>query len=54
MLRVDRPEETVTDLATRGFTVDYRPGLVRVSPHFFNTVGDIDRFMDALAEIQRS
>jgi selenocysteine lyase/cysteine desulfurase len=54
MLRVDRPEETVTDLATRGFTVDYRPGLVRVSPHFFNTLGDIDRFMDALAEIQRS
>lgn len=54
MLRVDRPEETVADLATRGFTVDYRPGLVRVSPHFFNTLGDIDRFMDALAATQRS
>ena len=54
MLQVSRPQETVADLAARGFTVDYRPGLVRVSPHFYNTVDDVDRFMDALAEIQQS
>lgn len=51
-LSVDRPQETVAELAERGFTVDYRPGLVRVSPHFYNTAGDVDRFMDALATIQ--
>ncbi len=54
MLRVDQPQETVADLAARGFTIDYRPGLVRVSPHFYNTLDDVDRFMDALAEIQKA
>jgi selenocysteine lyase/cysteine desulfurase len=52
MLRVAQPQETVNELAERGFTVDYRPGLVRVSPHFYNTMDDIDRFMDALDEVQ--
>jgi selenocysteine lyase/cysteine desulfurase len=54
MLQVGNPQETVNELAERGFTVDYRPGLVRVSPHFFNTMDDIDSFMDALDDIQRS
>lgn len=53
MLRVAQPQETVNELAERGFTVDYRPGLVRVSPHFYNTMEDIDRFMDALDEVQK-
>lgn len=53
MLRVRQPQETVVALGERGFTVDYRPGLVRVSPHFYNTEDDVDRFMDALAAIQR-
>jgi selenocysteine lyase/cysteine desulfurase len=52
MLEVRQPQETVAELQKRGFTVDYRPGLVRVSPHFYNTVDDLDRFMDALAEVQ--
>jgi kynureninase len=52
MLEVRQPQETVAELQKRGFTVDYRPGLVRVSPHFYNTVDDVDRFMDALAEVQ--
>lgn len=52
MLRLKHPQDTVAALAQRAFTVDYRPGLLRVSPHFFNTVEDIDRFMDAVAEIQ--
>jgi selenocysteine lyase/cysteine desulfurase len=54
MLRVKQPQETVAELAQKGFTVDYRPGLVRVSPHFFNTEEDVDRLMDALAEVQRT
>jgi kynureninase len=54
MLRVRRPEETVADLSVHGFTVDYRPGLVRVSPHFYNTTADVDQFMNALAVIQQN
>lgn len=53
VLRLADPEDTVSELARRGFTVDYRPGLVRVSPHFFNTVTDVDRLMDEIAAIQQ-
>jgi selenocysteine lyase/cysteine desulfurase len=53
MLDVRRPQETVEALAERGFTIDYRPGLIRVSPHFYNTIDDVDRLMDALFEIQQ-
>lgn len=53
MLDVRNPQETVNALADRNFTVDYRPGLVRFSPHFYNTVDDVDGAMDALEEIQR-
>jgi selenocysteine lyase/cysteine desulfurase len=53
MLRLKEPEETVARLAERHFTVDYRPGLVRISPHFYNTMDDVDGIMDAIAEIQR-
>lgn len=52
MLRVQQPQETVAALGRRGFTVDYRPGLVRVSPHFYNTEDDVERLMDALEAIQ--
>jgi selenocysteine lyase/cysteine desulfurase len=52
MLEVAQPQETVAQLMERGFTVDYRPGLVRVSPHFYNTRDDVDRFMDALDDVQ--
>jgi len=53
MLRLPHPQETVNELARRGFTVDYRPGLVRISPHFFNTLDDVDRVMDEIATIQQ-
>jgi selenocysteine lyase/cysteine desulfurase len=52
MLRLNKPEETVDALAARGFTVDFRPGLLRVSPHFYNTSADIDQLMDAIDAIQ--
>lgn len=54
MLEVARPQDTVAALMEGGFTVDYRPGLVRVSPHFYNTLDDVDRFMDALDDVQRA
>lgn len=53
MLEVSSPQQTVSELAARRITVDYRPGLVRISPHFYNTVEDIEQLMEALADIQR-
>lgn len=53
MLELSNPQQTVADLADRRFTVDYRPGLVRISPHFYNTTEDIDRLMETLVEIQQ-
>jgi kynureninase len=52
MLRLKEPQETVNELAERGFTVDYRPGLLRVSPHFYNTMSDVDSLMDEIDAIQ--
>jgi selenocysteine lyase/cysteine desulfurase len=52
MLRLNQPQETVNELAERGFTVDYRPGLLRVSPHFYNTLADVDSLMDEIDAIQ--
>lgn len=52
MLKLKDPQETVAELGRRRFTVDYRPGLLRVSPHFYNTLHDVDTFMDALAITQ--
>lgn len=53
MLVLSEPQQTVATLADRGFTVDYRPGLVRVSPHFYNTLEDVDRLMDEIVRIQQ-
>ena len=53
MLQVKQPQEAVAQLASQGFTVDYRPGLLRVSPHFFNTLDDVHAFMDALDATQK-
>ena len=39
-------------LKARDFIVDYRPAVgVRVSPHFYNTVEEIDRIMAEMASI---
>ncbi|MBI3400149.1 MAG: aminotransferase class V-fold PLP-dependent enzyme [Acidobacteria bacterium] len=39
-------------LKARDFLVDYRPGVgIRISPHFYNTMDEIDRTMATLAEI---
>jgi len=41
-------------LKARDFVVDYRPGVgIRVSPHFYNTVDEIDRLMAEMASIVR-
>jgi selenocysteine lyase/cysteine desulfurase len=38
----------VAHLAGNGIIVDHRPGHVRVSPHFYNTEDEIDRFLESL------
>jgi kynureninase len=41
-------------LKARDFLVDYRPGVgIRVSPHFYNTLGEVDRLVDETVRIVR-
>lgn len=47
----DHPARAVAELATRGIIVDHRPGVVRVSPHFYNTEGEVDDCVAALIEV---
>ena len=44
-------EKVCHALLERDVCTDYRGDGVRVSPHFFNTEGDVDRLYAALAEI---
>ncbi|WIG57621.1 MAG: Cysteine desulfurase [Ktedonobacterales bacterium] len=53
MLGLDRPDELVKALSERGIVVDYRPGLLRISPHFYNTVEENQIIVDALDELLR-
>lgn len=47
--RVRDPEALVARLHAKGVRVEAREGLVRVSPFFYNTEGEIDRFCEILA-----
>lgn len=51
MLEFERPEEIVEDLLKRDIIVDKRPGLVRVSPYFYNTIEENEMVINAIAEI---
>ena len=44
-------EKVCHALLERDVCTDYRGDGIRVSPHFFNTEGDIDRLFDALREV---
>jgi len=50
MVRHDDPAGAVGRLADRGIIVDHRPGFVRVSPHFYNTLEEVEAFVAGLAE----
>ena len=50
-LRMTDPARAVRHLAERSIITDYRPGLLRVSPFFYNTAADVDAFFAALAEL---
>jgi selenocysteine lyase/cysteine desulfurase len=45
---VPDPSAAVQALARERIIIDYRPGVVRLSPYFYNTVEDIDRAVAAL------
>ena len=49
MIAHDDPPGAVQHLAGEGVIVDYRPGWVRVSPHVYNTMDEVDRCVEVLA-----
>ena len=53
MIRHEDPPGAVRYLAERGVIVDHRPGHVRVSPHFYNTIDEIDQCITTLTEYSR-
>ena len=44
----------VQELAKRSIIVDSRPGAVRISPYFYNTVEHIDQAVSGMVEIRSS
>jgi kynureninase len=51
MLRLERPDEIVAGLSERGIIVDFRPGLLRISPSFYNTVEENEVIVAAIDEL---
>ncbi len=45
------PRLAVQKLRSGGVICDARPGLIRLSPHYFNTLEEIDRALEALAPL---
>lgn len=50
MIAVEDPSGAVSHLADRGIIVDYRPGHVRVSPHFYNLESELELVVDELVK----
>jgi selenocysteine lyase/cysteine desulfurase len=48
MIALADPAGAVDYLAARGIIIDYRPGHVRVSPHFYNLESELDAVVDEL------
>lgn len=54
MFELERPNEIVKALVARNIITDYRPGLLRVSPYFYNTIEENAIVIDAISEILAS
>ncbi|HKK94400.1 MAG TPA: aminotransferase class V-fold PLP-dependent enzyme [Longimicrobiales bacterium] len=52
MIATEDEAQVVADLADAGIVVDHRPGHVRVSAHFYNTIEELDHFVDELVRIR--
>lgn len=46
------PQRAVDALRANGVICDSRPGLIRLSPHYFNTAEEIDRTLELLAPLR--
>ena len=46
------PSRAVDALRARGVITDHRPGLIRLSPHYFNTADEIHRTLELLAPLR--
>ena len=46
------PQRAVDALRSNGVITDSRPGLIRLSPHHFNTADEIDRALELLAPLR--
>ena len=51
VLELEEPQEIVKDLLTRGIVTDSLPGLLRISPYFYNTIEENAIVVDAITEI---
>jgi kynureninase len=51
MLEIDQPEQVVKELVARNVITDSRPGLLRISPYFYNTIEENAVVIDSIAEI---
>jgi kynureninase len=51
MLELDRPEEIVRALVERNIITDSRPGLLRISPYFYNTIEENAIVIEAIEDI---
>src|SRR5947209_2540627 len=51
MLEIEHPEEVVKALVARNIITDSRPGLLRISPYFYNTIEENALVIEAIAEI---
>ena len=52
LLDFEQPKPIVTALARRNIIVDSRPGAVRISPYFYNSVEENEIIIQALLEIE--
>ncbi|MBV9707282.1 MAG: aminotransferase class V-fold PLP-dependent enzyme [Chloroflexi bacterium] len=51
MLALEQPQQLVTELIARNIITDSRPGLLRISPYFYNTVEENAIVIDVIAEL---
>ncbi len=46
------PASAVGALGAAGCIADFRPGIIRLSPHYFNTLAEMDRTLELLAPLR--
>ncbi len=51
MMEVEQPQQVVKELIVRNIVTDSRPGLLRISPYFYNTIEENAVIIDALTDI---